>query len=57
MTEKIPEENAKALLDRLPMQRMGAPEEIAYWAVCLADPKASYMTGQVIHVNGGLWIG
>jgi len=39
---------------RIPLGRLGEPEDIAGLAVFLASPAASYMTGQIIHVNGGM---
>lgn len=48
----IPEENKRAL-QLIPLGRMGQPEDIAHVAVFLASEKASFITGQTIHVNGG----
>ena len=42
------------LLEKIPCARMGTPEEIAFAALFLADARASYITGQTIHVNGGM---
>ncbi|WP_453962281.1 SDR family oxidoreductase [Bradyrhizobium ottawaense] len=39
---------------RIPLGRVGLPEDIAGLAVFLASPAASYMTGQIVHVNGGM---
>ncbi len=47
--------NVKAIHDRTPMGRMGRPEEIAEAIAFLASPQASYITGSVLHVDGG-WI-
>ncbi len=43
--------------ERVPMGRVGQPEEIAGVVSFLVGPDASYITGQTLHVNGGLWIG
>ncbi len=45
---------AQELLKKIPCGRMGTPEEVAFAALFLADTRASYITGQTIHVNGGL---
>jgi NAD(P)-dependent dehydrogenase (short-subunit alcohol dehydrogenase family) len=37
-----------------PLGRMGRPEEIAYWAVTLADPMAAWVTGKIFGVDGGM---
>ncbi len=44
-------------LEKLPVGHIGQPEEIASAIVYLASPKASYITGQVIHANGGMYLG
>jgi len=55
MTAALPEKAREALLSQVPMGRAGTPEEVAHAVVFLASDKASYITGTVIHVNGGLW--
>lgn len=52
MTEGIDEKNFKALI---PVNRFGTPEEVAYAVGFLASPEASYITGEVLSVNGGLY--
>ncbi|MDB5227943.1 MAG: fabG [Bacteroidota bacterium] len=52
MTKDLDEKNLSELI---PMKRFGTPEEIADTVVFLASPSASYITGQVISVNGGLY--
>jgi 3-oxoacyl-[acyl-carrier protein] reductase len=54
MTEKLTEEQKSRIFAQIPAGRMGAPEEIAAAAVFLAAPEAAYVTGQTIHVNGGM---
>ncbi len=54
MTEIIPENIKERLLSAIPTARMGNPEDIAAAVVFLASHEASYITGQTIHVNGGL---
>ena len=55
MGESIPEENRKAMLTQIPLNRFAQPSEIADVALFLASDLASYITGQTIHVNGGWW--
>jgi 3-oxoacyl-[acyl-carrier protein] reductase len=52
MTQDLKESDLKALI---PMQRFGEPEEVADAIVFLASPKASYITGTVLSINGGLY--
>ncbi len=54
MTDKLAEEQKGRILGAIPAGRMGSPEEIAAAAVYLASPEAAYVTGQTIHVNGGM---
>lgn len=56
MTRKMPEKIAKHFIERTPLGRMAEPEEIAYLTVFLASDLAKYITGQVIAVNGGLYM-
>jgi 3-oxoacyl-[acyl-carrier protein] reductase len=54
MTDALPEAARTTLLSRIPTQRMGSPEDIAGAVVYLASPEAAWVTGQTIHVNGGM---
>ncbi|MBW1848136.1 MAG: 3-oxoacyl-[acyl-carrier-protein] reductase [Deltaproteobacteria bacterium] len=55
MTAVLPEDIKKEMLDQIPLGRAGKPEDIASVAVFLASEAASYITGQVIHVSGGMY--
>ena len=56
MTDKLPAEYRDKLLGDIPMGRMGRPEDIASIVVYLASDAASYMTGQTVHVDGGMYM-
>lgn len=56
MGESIPEQFMEKMLAQIPLGRLGKPEEIANVVLFLCSDLASYVTGQVLHVNGG-WIG
>jgi len=56
MTEKLSEEVKKAFLEIIPMKRFGRPEEIARVVKFLCSDEAAYITGQVISVNGGMYM-
>ena len=54
MTKDIKSELSDALMDKIPMNRFGSPEDIAKVALFLASESGSYIAGQTIHVNGGM---
>lgn len=56
MTASLPDDVKKAMLSQIPLGRAGKPEDIASVIAFLASEKASYITGQVIHVSGGMYI-
>ncbi len=56
MTRNLTEEQRQALLQRVPVQRLGQTKDIAAAALFLASNAAGYITGQTLHVNGGLYM-
>jgi len=56
MTEVLPEAQKAALLQQIPLGRLGAAEEIAHAVAFLASPQAGYITGTELHVNGGMYM-
>ncbi len=57
MTEKLPENIKTELLKRIPLARLGEPSDVAHAVAFLAGDGAGYITGQTLHVNGGMWMG
>jgi 3-oxoacyl-[acyl-carrier protein] reductase len=56
MTKSLPEEQRNALLGQIALGRLGAPEDIAQAVAFLASPAAAYITGETLHVNGGMYM-
>ena len=56
MTDAIPEKEREVLIKQIPLQRLGTPLDVAHAVYFLASEQASYITGQVIGVNGGLYM-
>ncbi|MBL0042067.1 MAG: 3-oxoacyl-ACP reductase FabG [Xanthomonadales bacterium] len=54
MTRALPEDNKKTMMDAIALGRFGAPEDIANAVLFLASPMAAYITGETLHVNGGM---
>ena len=56
MTDGLPDEQKVALKKQIPLARLGQPKEIAETVAFLASKKAAYISGQTIHVNGGMYM-
>jgi 3-oxoacyl-[acyl-carrier protein] reductase len=56
MTAGLGEEQQKALLGQIPLGHLGKPADVAHAVVYLASTQASYVTGQELHVNGGMYM-
>jgi len=56
MTDKLGDETKDAMLKQIPLGRLGAPEQIAKVVRFLASDESSYMTGQTLHVDGGMYM-
>jgi 3-oxoacyl-[acyl-carrier protein] reductase len=57
MTERLPDDVQARLREQIPLGRLGVPEDVAQAVAFLASDAAAYITGQVLHVNGGMWMG
>ena len=56
MTSQLPKEGKKIMLEKIPLGRMGSPQEVACLVKFLASSSGDYITGETIHVNGGLYM-
>lgn len=56
MTRELPDEQRAALTSQIPLGRLGSADEVAAAVVFLASPAAAYITGETIHVNGGMFM-
>ena len=56
MTEKLDDNRKDAILNSIPMNRIGTPEDLSSAIIFLASKESSYITGQTIHINGGLYM-
>lgn len=57
MTRALSEEQRTALAQHIPLGKLGQPEDIAVAVAFLASPRARYVTGETLHVNGGMFMG
>ncbi len=56
MTRALSEEQRAALLRQIPAGRLGTPAEVAAAVLFLVSPQAAYITGETLHVNGGMYM-
>jgi len=56
MTRALTDEQKKALLGQIPLGRLGTPQDVAAAVAYLASPAGGYVTGAVLHVNGGMYM-
>ena len=56
MTDALGETQKTALLGQVPLGRLGSPEDVAHAVAFLASPEAAYVTGETLHVNGGMYM-
>lgn len=56
MTDALPEEQQKSIIENIPLNRLGRPEDIAAAVAFLVSPAGAYITGETIHVNGGMYM-
>ncbi len=56
MTRRLPEEQRDALRGEIPLGRLGTPDDVAAVVAFLAAPAAGYITGETVHVNGGMYM-
>ena len=56
MTDKISEDFKAELLSRIPMNRLGSGEDVSNTVAFLSSESSSYITGETIHVNGGMYM-
>ena len=56
MTKELPDENKASMLDQIPLARLGLPSEIAAVVKFLVSDAAGYITGETVHVNGGMYM-
>ena len=56
MTEKLDDKRKDAIINSIPMNRIGTPKDLSSAVIFLASRESSYITGQTIHINGGLYM-
>jgi len=56
MTDALPEAKRQELAAQIPLERLGSAEDIAHSVLFLASDRAAYITGQILGVNGGMYM-
>ena len=56
MTDSLGEDQVAALTAQIPLKRLGQPDDVAGAALFLASPGGAYITGETLHVNGGMYM-
>ena len=56
MTRELKQEQREALVEQIPLKRLGDPVDIANAVAFLAGPDSAYITGETLHVNGGMYM-
>jgi 3-oxoacyl-[acyl-carrier protein] reductase len=56
MTGALSDDQRAAIMKKIPMSRLGSPDDIASAALFLASAMGNYVTGETIHVNGGMYM-
>ena len=56
MTDALSDETRKALMEQVPLGRLGSPDDVAHAVAFLASAQAAYITGETLHVNGGMYM-
>jgi 3-oxoacyl-[acyl-carrier protein] reductase len=54
MTEKLNNVQIKGMMDKIPMKKLGEPDDVSNLALFLSSNQSSYITGQTFHINGGM---
>jgi 3-oxoacyl-[acyl-carrier protein] reductase len=56
MTRSLSDAQRQTLVEKIPLGRLGTPQEVAHAVAFLASPEAGYITGATLHVNGGMYM-
>ncbi len=56
MTRSLDQAQRAKLIERVPLGRLGSPQDVAHAVAFLASPEAAYITGATLHVNGGMYM-